>query len=65
MGGERDVVKGREGEGGKREWVKLGEMKSRPQGERRERERDMQGGGRGDGQQGMKITWARQREEGR
>lgn len=48
-GGDRDVVKGREGEGrrrgwggcngGKREWVKLGEMKSRPQGERRERER--------------------------
>lgn len=62
------MVKGRGGEGrrwgckrGKRERVKRGEMKSRPQGERREKERDMQGGGRGDGQQGMKITRAKQR----
>ena len=37
-------------------------MKSRPQGERKEKERDTRGGGRGDGQQGMKITWAKQRE---
>lgn len=35
--------RGRRGgcKGGKREWVKLGEMKSRPQGERKEKKRDM------------------------
>lgn len=34
-------------------------------GEKRERESEMQGGVRGDGQQGMKITWAKQREKER